>query len=114
MPGTEIVRKQTVLGGAAGIALLAIALVYRFYPVGGHIVLHSPGPTEPTAAPDATLQSAPVPPPPIPVVSAPATGIAPSNVLLARIQNAIFLRAGKMRRSASGECSCVWNFICPC
>jgi formylglycine-generating enzyme required for sulfatase activity len=80
MPGTEIVRKQTVLGGAAGIALLAIALIYRFYPVGGHIALHSQVPTEPTAAPDATLQSAPVPPPPIPVVSAPTKGITPSNV----------------------------------
>jgi len=32
MPGTEVVRKQTVLGGAAGIALLAFALIYRFYP----------------------------------------------------------------------------------
>src|ERR1700722_13635140 len=71
MPGTEIVRKQTVLGGAAGMALLAIALVYRFYPVGGHIVLHSSVPTEPTGTPDATLQSAPVPPPVAPVVSAP-------------------------------------------
>ena len=52
-------------------ALLAIALVYRFYPVGGHIVLHSSVPTEPTATPDATLLSAPVPPPVAPVVSAP-------------------------------------------
>ena len=76
MPGTEIVRKQTVLGGAAGIALLAIALVYRFYPVGGHIALHSPVPTEPTAAPDATLQSAPVPPV-TPVVSTPVKSAAP-------------------------------------
>jgi len=32
MPGTEVVRKQTVLGGAAGIALLAFALIWRFYP----------------------------------------------------------------------------------
>jgi formylglycine-generating enzyme required for sulfatase activity len=80
MPGTEIVRKQTVLGGAAGIALLAIALTYRFYPVGGHIVLHSPGPTEPTATPDATLQSAPVPPPVAPVVSSPPKEITPPVV----------------------------------
>ncbi|MEP6483141.1 MAG: SUMF1/EgtB/PvdO family nonheme iron enzyme [Rudaea sp.] len=59
MPGTEIVRKQTVLGGAAGIALLVFALMYRFYPVGGHIVLHSPTPAEPTGTPDATLRSVP-------------------------------------------------------
>jgi formylglycine-generating enzyme required for sulfatase activity len=32
MPGTEVVQKQTVLGGAAGIALLVFALVWRFYP----------------------------------------------------------------------------------
>ena len=32
MPGTEIVSRQTALGGAAGIALLAFALLYRFYP----------------------------------------------------------------------------------
>ena len=32
MPGTEVARKQHTLGGAAGIALLAFALVYRFFP----------------------------------------------------------------------------------
>ena len=32
MPGTEVVRKQTVLGGAAGIALIAFSLIWRFYP----------------------------------------------------------------------------------
>ncbi len=32
MPGSEVVQKQTVLGGAAGIALLLFALAYRFYP----------------------------------------------------------------------------------
>jgi formylglycine-generating enzyme required for sulfatase activity len=32
MPGTEIVRKQHALGGAAGIAVLALALAYRFFP----------------------------------------------------------------------------------
>ncbi len=69
MPGTEIVRKQTVLGSAAGIALLAFALCYRFYPVHGHIVLRSSTPVEPTSTPDATLRSAPVTP--APVVAAP-------------------------------------------
>jgi formylglycine-generating enzyme required for sulfatase activity len=32
MPGTEVARKQHTLGGAAGIALLVLALVYRFFP----------------------------------------------------------------------------------
>jgi formylglycine-generating enzyme required for sulfatase activity len=75
MPGTEVVRKQTVLGGAAGIALLAFALVYRFYPIHGHIVLRSPSPIEPTATPDATLRSAPIAP--APVVTVPQAAPAP-------------------------------------
>ncbi len=33
MPGTEVVRKQSVLGGAVGIALIAFALIWRFYPL---------------------------------------------------------------------------------
>ena len=32
MPGSEVVQKQSVLGGIAGIALLLFALAYRFYP----------------------------------------------------------------------------------
>ena len=32
MPGNEFVRKQNVLGSAAGVALLAFALAYRFLP----------------------------------------------------------------------------------
>jgi formylglycine-generating enzyme required for sulfatase activity len=32
MPGTQVVNKQNTLGGAAGIALLAFALIYRFFP----------------------------------------------------------------------------------
>jgi len=32
MPGPEVARKQHTLGGAAGIALLVFALVYRFFP----------------------------------------------------------------------------------
>ena len=84
MPGTEIVRKQTVLGGAAGIALLAFALCYRFYPIHGHIVLRSPSPVEPTATPDATLRSAPqtqAPPPdavPAPTPTVQTTAPAPT------------------------------------
>jgi formylglycine-generating enzyme required for sulfatase activity len=37
MPGTEIARKQHTLGGAAGIALLAFALAYRFFPGALHL-----------------------------------------------------------------------------
>lgn len=32
MPGSDVVNKQTTLGGAAGIALLLFALLYRFFP----------------------------------------------------------------------------------
>lgn len=32
MPGSDIVQKQSVLGGIAGVAVLAFALLYRFYP----------------------------------------------------------------------------------
>lgn len=32
MPSTETVRRQHALGGAAGVALLGFALLYRFYP----------------------------------------------------------------------------------
>ena len=32
MPGSDIVQRQNVLGGIAGVAVLAFALVYRFYP----------------------------------------------------------------------------------
>src|SRR3954470_6866468 len=55
MPGTEVVRKQTVLGGAAGIALLAFALIWRFYPAGST----NPPPPEPApvaAGPQLTIK----------------------------------------------------------
>jgi formylglycine-generating enzyme required for sulfatase activity len=45
MPGTEVARKQHTLGGAAGIALLAFALAYRFFPA----LLHVQPPTEPAS-----------------------------------------------------------------
>lgn len=32
MPGSDVVNKQTALGGAAGIAVLLFALAYRFFP----------------------------------------------------------------------------------
>lgn len=47
MPGTEVARKQHTLGGAAGIALLAFALAYRFFPGLLHI---EPQPEPPFSA----------------------------------------------------------------
>ena len=57
MAGTEKVRKQTTWGGAAGIALLGFALVYRFFPEVIHV---SPG-ERPAGLPVRTS----APPPPI-------------------------------------------------
>lgn len=57
MAGQENVRKQTAWGGAAGIALLGFALVYRFFP---EIIHVSPG-QRPTSLPVRTS----APPPPI-------------------------------------------------
>ncbi|MGH8090029.1 MAG: formylglycine-generating enzyme family protein, partial [Rudaea sp.] len=55
MPGTEVVSKQAVYGGAAGIALLAFALIYRFYPGNPSVpAAHSP-PAEPAAVPVMSL-----------------------------------------------------------
>lgn len=59
MAGSENVRKQTTWGGAAGIALLGFALVYRFFPEVIHV---SPG-QRPTSLPVRTS----APPPPIDV-----------------------------------------------
>lgn len=53
MPGTEVVHKQTVLGGAAGIALIAFALIWRFYPAS---FADRPAPAE--AAPSALSEPA--------------------------------------------------------
>jgi tetratricopeptide (TPR) repeat protein len=79
MPGTEIVRKQSVLGGAAGIALLAFALVYRFYPTSR---LQEPTPTQPqpslpVQAPVSTLAPLPYT---APTLEAPAPTPALPNV----------------------------------
>lgn len=59
MAGPENVRKQTTWGGAAGIALLGFALVYRFFPEVIHV---SPG-QRPANLPVRTT----APPPPIDV-----------------------------------------------
>jgi len=72
MPGTEVVRKQSVLGGAAGIALLAFALIYRFYPASGPVVPQPRAP-EPAAAPAPAMTiNAPAPPPAQAAATAPA------------------------------------------
>jgi len=93
MPGNEFVNKQSVLGSAAGIALLAFALAYRFLPsfsgpglaerpvpapaAGAPMSVQKPAPpaaAEPTVAaakpkepetpPPASAPAAPAPPPP--------------------------------------------------
>ena len=59
MAGPENVRKQTTWGGAAGIALLGFALVYRFFPDVIHV---SPG-----VRPTSVALHTGAPPPPIDV-----------------------------------------------
>ena len=76
MPGTEVVRKQSVLGGAAGIALLAFALGYRFYPTTRR---PEPLPVQPVAsvpihAPSTTLAPLPYSEPPLTIQPAPPPG----------------------------------------
>jgi len=61
MPGTEVVRKQSVLGGAAGIALLAFALIYRFYPSAGRPEPQPPQPIAPSSAQAPMTSLAPLP-----------------------------------------------------
>ena len=68
MPGTEVVRKQSVLGGAAGIALLLFALLYRFYPSAGR---SEPSAPQPAPAPSLQLPVAPLAPLPYTVTTAP-------------------------------------------
>ncbi len=54
MPGSDVVNKQTALGGAAGIALLLFALLYRFFPGGvGSVSLPQSATQERTAGPPA-------------------------------------------------------------
>ena len=52
MPVNESVRKQTAWGGAAGIALLAFALVYRFFPSLIHVTPVADAPRAARAGPD--------------------------------------------------------------
>ncbi len=64
MPGTEIARKQHALGGAAGITVLALALVYRFFPGMLHVELEAPqivatAPAPRTATPNWVAVQAP-------------------------------------------------------
>jgi len=82
MPGTEIARKQHALGGAAGIALLGFALIYRFFPNTLHMTPTAPQPIAATApstrAPAANWVAVEAPPAtttaPAPVEAQPAAG----------------------------------------
>jgi len=90
MPGTEVVRKQSVLGGAAGIALLAFALIYRFYPSAGRPEPQLPQPIAPSSAQTPVTPLAPLPytlpgnsvavptPTPAPVGETPAEPVTPA------------------------------------
>jgi len=53
MPGNEFANKQSVLGSAAGVALLAFALAYRFLPSfsGGPGTAERPAPAPVAGAP---------------------------------------------------------------
>ena len=83
MPGTEEVRKQSVLGGAAGIALLAFALAYRFYPTSSRVEPQAPQPVPAPSVQSPMTALAPLPytvPSATPVTPTPsATGAAPDT-----------------------------------
>lgn len=74
MAGPENVRKQTTWGGAAGIALLGFALVYRFFPDVIHV---SPG-VRPTSVP---LHAKPPPPIDVRANTAPMVEFGPPREL---------------------------------
>jgi formylglycine-generating enzyme required for sulfatase activity len=57
MPGTEIARKQHALGGAAGLAVLALALAYRYFPGALHVEPQLP----PQVATTSPIQRNPTP-----------------------------------------------------
>jgi formylglycine-generating enzyme required for sulfatase activity len=70
MPGNEFVRKQNVLGSAAGIVLLVFALAYRFLPSfeGGYNGAEKPAAPIPSGAP-MSVQAPPKAPPPAAAVA---------------------------------------------
>ena len=75
MPGTEIARKQHALGGAAGIAVLALALAYRFFPDMLHVqpqATQQVATTMPSARPQPNWVAVEAPPP---VTTAPAPAV---------------------------------------
>ena len=79
MPGNDFVNRQSVLGSAAGIALLAFALSYRFLPTfGGGAAVAPKAAQEPAGAP----MSVQAPPKPVeappPVAAKPAEAPAPA------------------------------------
>jgi formylglycine-generating enzyme required for sulfatase activity len=86
MPGNDFVRNQNVLGSAAGVALLAFALAYRFLPSfsGGYVSAEKPA-AQPSSGAPMSVQAPPKPAPsppaaseaPKPQESAPAPPSAP-------------------------------------
>ncbi|MGH8040577.1 MAG: SUMF1/EgtB/PvdO family nonheme iron enzyme [Rudaea sp.] len=93
MPGSEVVSKQAVLGGAAGIALLAFALIYRFYPgtVSAPARYTSPPEVPASVAPamslaaSATIQPKSVSAMPAPEPAAPAAPAPPPTKAIAAL-----------------------------
>ncbi|MET0230466.1 MAG: formylglycine-generating enzyme family protein [Rhodanobacteraceae bacterium] len=82
MPGTEIARKQHALGGAAGIAVLALALAYRFFPGILHVQPQLPeqvATTAPATKPASSPNFVAVEAPPATTTALPASGSAGSQ-----------------------------------
>jgi len=79
MPGNEFVRKQNVIGSAAGIALLVFALAYRFLPSfgGGYSGAEKPASPIPSGAP-MSVQAPPKAPPTTAPAEAPKPEAAPA------------------------------------
>lgn len=76
MPGPEVARKQHTLGGAAGIALLAFALTYRFFPNVLHLT-----PQVATEAPSTAAPRTPIVQTPWSAVQAPPAVTAPASAV---------------------------------
>ncbi len=77
MPGSEVVQKQSVLGGVAGIALLLFALAYRFYPSLPHTGPQAPPSDNTSISSDSTVVTAQAQKPATP---APAVAMASASV----------------------------------
>jgi formylglycine-generating enzyme required for sulfatase activity len=92
MPGTEVARKQHTLGGAAGIALLAFALAYRFFPT----ALHIQPSQESAVVPGIPGSHAPVPAMTWSAVKAPPAETAPAPTVVVAEEGTSFADALRM------------------